>query len=214
MFYVYGIINCVNGKLYIGKTCDLHDRWLDHLRTAKGGKEKCPRKFFAIHQAIVKYGESNFEIFCIQRFNSEITAYQAEKYWIEFLQTKNNKLGYNIAPGGIGSGSGKDSPNFGLKRSASTLNKLRESHLGEKNHNYGKDFSQETRLVMRVSQKGNQAGEKHPKSILTWSDVDEIRCLHKKGWSLSQLSEKFNTHKSNISHIVNNRTWIKPAIIS
>lgn len=209
MFYVYGVMNYINGKLYIGKTNNVSKRWVSHVRVANGGKEKYPKQFSALHSAIIKYGISNFEIFIIQQFDDELVAYQSEKYWIKYYDTQKRKLGYNIAEGGRGPGSGINSANFGLLRSESTKKKLRISHLGEKNHNFKKNFSSETRLAMSKAQKGNQAGEKNPRSILTWKLVDEIRSLYFSGVSINELSKNFHTHRSNISHIIRNKTWIR-----
>ena len=114
MFIVYCILNCLNGKVYIGKTNNLKKRYLAHLRVAKGGKEKYPKQFFNIHKAIVKYG--------------------------------------------------KNSPNYGLKRSESTILKLKESHLGYKNQNYCKSFSADTKLKMSKIRKGNYTGENNAHS--------------------------------------------------
>ena len=147
MFYVYGILNCLNGKMYLGKTNNLKRRWTDHKRTARNGKNK-NRSFNAIHTAIIKYGIDNFEYFQIQSFDDESTAYLAEIYWIDFYKTRDNEYGYNISPGGIGVGSGTNSANYGLKRSHETLLKLSKSHTGDKNQNYGKIFSDETKLKM------------------------------------------------------------------
>lgn len=208
MFYVYCIFNTINGKVYVGKTNNLHRRWLDHKRTAKGGKEKY-KDYNPIHAAINKYGVGNFDFLKIQEFEIEANAYAAEEYWIKFYNSRNSQFGYNITVGGIGSGSGKDSPNFGLKRSEATLEKLRETHLGDKNSNYGKEFSQETLSKMSSSQKGKQLGEKHANSILTWDIVDEIRKLHDSGTSLNELSKQFNTHRTNVYSIVKYKTWIK-----
>jgi hypothetical protein len=38
-YCLYLITNLVNGKIYIGKTGDLKERWCDHRKVAFGGKE-------------------------------------------------------------------------------------------------------------------------------------------------------------------------------
>lgn len=206
MFYVYGILNYVNGKIYVGKTNDLKSRWMDHLRTSSN-PTKYKNKYSAIHKAINKYSENNFELFIIQEFVNEQHAYESEKYWIEFFQSRNQKYGYNIAAGGLGSGSGINSPNFGRKRTTETIKKLSESHSGIKNHNTGKVFPIETRNNMSIAQRGLQVGEKHGMSKLTWILVRQIRALHKDGLSIAKLAEQFNVHRSNIDAIVKFRTW-------
>lgn len=180
MFYIYGILNCINGKFYIGKTNELKKIWIAHLRVARGGKEKYPRMYSIIHQAMNKYGFDNFECIKMQEFSTEKYCYLSEKYWIDFYQSRDRNFGYNISPGGIGSGSGRNSVNFGLKRSPETLLKMTKSHIGNLNQNYNKKFSEETKIRMSRSQKGNQVGEQHPRSILTWEIIDKIRSLSNK----------------------------------
>jgi hypothetical protein len=53
-------------------------------------------------------------------------------YWIDLYNSRDKQYGYNITVGGVGSGSGKNSPNFSLKRSQETIYKLKENHLGDK----------------------------------------------------------------------------------
>lgn len=209
MYFIYSIFNTVNGKIYIGKTNNLRKRWNAHKRISLGGKEKFPRTFSIIHSAITKYGIDKFEFLPIHSFESEDDAYKAETYWISYFNTREPTLGYNISPGGEGSGSGINSPNYGLIRSDETKLKLKESHLGSKNSNYNKEFSLETRLKMSKSQKGNQSGEKNPRSILNWNAVNQIRDLYKNGVGATQLSKQFNVSRANIYSIINNKSWIK-----
>lgn len=207
MFYIYQILNIKNGKIYIGKTNDLHTRWVTHQRIAKGGKNKY-RYFSAIHAAIVKHGIENFEFLCHQIFDDEPTSYLAEIYWIEFYNSRNSKFGYNASPGGIGTGSGVNSANFGLKRSDETIEKLSASHKGDKNQNYGKIFSEETISKMSQSQKGNQLGEKHGMAILNEEKVRNLK-LDSKNSNLSkkELSLKHNINYSNVVAILNGYSW-------
>lgn len=208
IFHIYMIFNTVNGKLYIGKTNDLHNRWITHKRVAKGGKEKYPTVFHAIHSAIVKYGADKFDFCLIQSFSNEDEAYLAETYWITYYNSKNVKFGYNETVGGLGSGSGINSANYGLKRKPETIIKLRESHLGERNQNFGQKFFDKIRKNMSAAQKGKQLGEKHANSVLTWADVEKIRSMYENDEAnQAELAILFNTHRSNISHIVNYKTW-------
>ncbi len=63
--------------------------------------------------------------------------------------------------------------------------------------------------VRDMIKKSRQAvGEQLPQSILSESDVKEIRRLHATNrFSLSRLGKMFNTVHTNIWHIVNRRSW-------
>ncbi len=120
MFYVYKIVNKINGKLYIGKTKkDEKKRWQDHLKIANGDKEKYPRLFFAIHAAIKKYGEENFSFEKEAIYDTEILAFIGESSFIEDYKSRGYIL-YNLTNGGEGPS--------GAKRSIETKIKMSLAH--------------------------------------------------------------------------------------
>ena len=52
--------------------------------------------------------------------------------------------------------------------------------------------------------------ENHNMAKLNWDKVREIRKLHKTGeYSLRDLATTFSVDKTNISSIINNKTWVK-----
>lgn len=103
MIYIYKITNKTNKKIYVGKgtMSSKVNRWKKHLSIARGGKEKYPKAFYAIHAAIKKYGENNFTFETIDYANSNKEGAELEIYWIDKLQS-NSKLGYNLTKGGDG----------------------------------------------------------------------------------------------------------------
>lgn len=50
-------------------------------------------------------------------------------------------------------------------------------------------------------------GESNARAILTWEAVREIRAAHSAGETQVSLAHRFNTHQTNISLIVRNKTW-------
>lgn len=89
-YCVYIHINKVNGKMYVGQSCDLHERW-----RCQGKNYFSSIKFF---HAIKKYGWDSF-IHIIIKDNMSIEEADAlEKELIEKFDTINN--GYNLKEGG------------------------------------------------------------------------------------------------------------------
>ena len=96
-YYLYKIVNKVNGKLYIGITKDPAKRKARHF--SKTGHSA----FSIVRTAIDKYGKENFsfEVICI-----------GEKDYILYLEikaitaykTQDKKFGYNVKPGGQAGG--------------------------------------------------------------------------------------------------------------
>lgn len=87
---IYKITNNINGKVYIGQSIRIEERWADHL-TANDD--------WQIHQAIKKYGANNFTFEVIEECPQEDLD-DREMYWISYYNSF--KKGYNMTLGGEG----------------------------------------------------------------------------------------------------------------
>jgi group I intron endonuclease len=90
MGYIYMIHNKVNGKMYIGQTDNLEDRWRSHTKPTS----KCTY----LKNALKKYGLKNFEFkLLIICFNEDMDTYE-----IEYVRKYNTLVpnGYNLREGG------------------------------------------------------------------------------------------------------------------
>lgn len=87
---VYVHINTVNGKLYVGQTCNTHERW------RCGGKNyfNCAK----FYHAIKKYGWNKFIHVVVKDGLCQVEADKLEKKIIEEFDTI--KAGYNLKEGG------------------------------------------------------------------------------------------------------------------
>lgn len=146
---IYVILNCVNGKAYLGSTFNFKERKSKHVSVLRG--EYHINKH--LQNAFNKYGEDNFEIFPIEEFTqiSSKALLKKEAWYIREHDLINPKFGYNIQKDPIDM-SGENHPMFGKKHSNGTKEKLRLAKLGKKNPMYGKPgvnlgkkFSLETR---------------------------------------------------------------------
>ena len=91
-YWVYMHINQINGKKYIGQTCQKPEyRWNNGK-----GYVQCP----LFYQAIQKYGWENFEHIILKQQLTLNEANEWEKYYITFYNTTNPELGYNLQAGG------------------------------------------------------------------------------------------------------------------
>lgn len=96
MVGIYKITNRINGKIYVGQSIDIKERWYQHKYKAKHDTEKGYNS--AIHQAFRKYGEENFIFEVIEECSSECLD-EREKFWIKELNSLTPN-GYNILSGG------------------------------------------------------------------------------------------------------------------
>lgn len=96
MIGIYKIINKINGKIYIGQSIDIEERWKQHKYKTFNANGNAYNS--AIHQAFRKYGVENFEYQVIELCSVEELDTK-EIYWIEKLNTLAPN-GYKILPGG------------------------------------------------------------------------------------------------------------------
>lgn len=185
---VYSITNKINGKRSIGSTIQkFEDRRISHLCLLRNNRHFSGH----LQAAWNKYGESNFkfEIIVENRWKTEKELRKIETLFIKLYNTTNPKFGYNViedataAPmfkrhhteksrhkiseankGKIISEETKEKlrkSHQGTKASEEVKRKMSESKLGEKNSNFGKPRSEETKEKIREN-KPDQSGENHP----------------------------------------------------
>lgn len=98
MFYIYKITNLINNKVYIGKTCrNIQTRWNEHCSCAINKTDN-----FHLHNAIFKYGKSNFTIEEIDHTDDSNILNQLEQKYIKQYDATNPQKGYNLTFGGEG----------------------------------------------------------------------------------------------------------------
>lgn len=202
---IYSITNLVNNKIYIGSAVNIKKRWGDHRYCFL--KNKHHNSHF--QSAWNLYGESNFKFDVVEYCDvSELKS--REKYYINFFNSNNTNLGYNI--------NDPDNGFLGIKHTKETKKKLSLQKTGNKNpmfgltgsahHNFQKPMSDEQKLKISKNRKGKggMKGESSPVSKLTISDVQYIR-ENQNNYTRIQLANKFNVSKANIINIVKNRSW-------
>src|SRR5215467_2958046 len=112
---IYQITNKINGKIYIGQSVNIHNRWSSHCRPSKRKQQTN----ISINRAIEKYGITNFEFSVIEFCAIELLN-EREIYWIKEKYSKTPN-GYNLTLGGDGvkgfkmSQEGKDKLSNALK---------------------------------------------------------------------------------------------------
>jgi group I intron endonuclease len=191
-------MNKLNEKIYIGKSKDALKRYRIHLKIAKGGKEKYPRKFQAIHAAISKYGIENFTFEILHETKTEIQSFDLEVKEISLIPF--NKK-YNLSDGGEG--------NSGWKHTDVSKSKMSKSRKG-------KTFTEEHKEALSKAQSGNlhsQFGKhqtikwKEAKSKLTAEQVKEIKSLLTLKIKQKEIAKKYNVSVPTVSMIKHGKIW-------
>lgn len=163
---IYLARNRMNGKAYVGKTeRTLEQRTKEHLWFAEKGS---PQPF---HRAIRKHGAEAFEWSVLCTLSSDCDGDDLnlmECHYIEKMGTFSSN-GYNATRGGDGVRGWSPSPEH--------REKIRQAHLGEKNHNFGKSwghkgpFSEESKQKMREAALGRKHSDETRKKIAAASSV-------------------------------------------
>lgn len=93
---IYKITNLINGKIYVGQSIDIYDRWYQHKYKAFHETELAYNS--AIHAAFRKYGLESFKFEIIEQCDQEMLDAR-EQFWIKKLNSLTPN-GYNILQGG------------------------------------------------------------------------------------------------------------------
>ena len=146
-------VNKINNKKYIGQARNFLKRYRSHVSESMNIKTERRKYNSAFHNAIRKYGIENFEIIILkENLKTQCLMNFWECYYIDKYDTlANNKNGYNISNGGS---HGNNFEGKSIEEMKEIKIKMREAQLGEKNHNYGKRLSEETKKKISEAHKG------------------------------------------------------------
>lgn len=88
---VYQILCVPTGKIYIGSSVNLRERWNRHRRTLRRGNHRNAH----LQHAWNRYGEDNF-VFSVLEFVKPSNLLRAEQAWIDKTDCADRNIGFNI----------------------------------------------------------------------------------------------------------------------
>ena len=156
MVGVYRILNCVNGKFYIGSSINIEKRWNDHKYALANNTHNNKH----LQNAWNKYGENNFKFEVLEETDIN-SLRERETFYLKSTNCTDDKIGYNML----------DNAKFGLGVSASAevRKKISESCKGEKNRHFGKHHTEQSKAVISNKVKLASA-KKRAERLQKWID--------------------------------------------
>jgi group I intron endonuclease len=186
---IYKIVNALDGRMYIGQSVNPVYRAKRHFWKNNG----CVK----LRRAMEKHGRDNFTFSVLCWCVGKSDANEVEELLIALGNTR--ATGYNITPGGFGTGAGADNPFFGRSHSIELRAKLSANSLGrpmaeatrEKiaNANRGRTMSETTKAKLRAREKSELCSERTATANRTrvWSKESKAKLVaHNLGRKMSE----------------------------
>lgn len=188
---IYGIRNKINGKIYVGKSTGIGDRFTRHRTLLKHNKH------YNLHlqRSYNKYGSDVFEYVILEECN-ESAMPDREQYWIDANKDKvyNGDLQ-------VKDKRGRNNSFFGKNHSESTKRKMafakNGKYLGANNPNYGKSHSHNAKQLMAT----NRATKLTPEKVI------EIKRLLSEGVKHLEIANQFDVARTVITRINSGARW-------
>lgn len=211
---IYKIKNMINGKVYVGQSVDIEQRWRQHTQYCNNDN----RNSSHLYKSMKKYGIDNFEFSIICEV-PESSLDQYEISYIKYYETTNSNKGYNKTHGGA---NGRLSEETKKKISAANKGKKRTEEEKQKMSNIQKNRSPEIAKRAGLKLRGRQSPNKgvpHTEEAKQKIKIARSKQIiteeHKQNMSKAQKGRKHSeeTKKkigcSNKGKVVSNETKLK-----
>lgn len=201
---IYMLKNTVTGKVYIGQSVNPVRRMNRHFWKNNG----CVK----LRNAIQKYGKDAFVREIIYWCKNKPDANEVEQLLIELCDSRVN--GYNITPGGFGTGAGEENPFYGKTHTPEVRAKLSAINTGRvlssehkeriRKANLNRIVSEETRAKLRTKPKSELCSKRTAEANKNrvWSAESRAKL------AAAQLGRKMSKEaRQKISEANKRRVW-------
>ena len=160
---IYMLTNTLNNKVYIGQSVNPERRMQRHFWSNNG----CVK----LKNAIAKCGKEVFIKRILYWCKNKTEANEVEQLLISLADSRHN--GYNITPGGFGTGSGIDNPFYGKTHTEEVKQLLSKINTGRSTSEYQKQRVSETTRGRKISEETREKLRAVPRSDLCLQKISE-----------------------------------------
>jgi group I intron endonuclease len=236
---VYVARNTISGRVYVGSSVNISQRWRKHKEALRRGKHHS--RIF--QDSWDKHGDGAFTWEVLEDVHPEQRLlFEREQHWIDALRAYGRDTGLNRRPSSDSFRLGKHSDETKAKMSAAHKGKPKtaEHRANLSAANMGKTLSDETRAALRAAHaaSGKAAAFLHKfwaemtpeahralrakasatkrgvplrhKRSLTYEQAQEARALKADGWTYDNLTERFGLDRASMFRLIKGITYTVP----
>ena len=190
LIFIYKITNKVNKKIYIGQTINsIEKRFQRHINDALNYVVDTH-----LARAIRKYGKDQFEIELIECVSNQIELTTRERYWINFYNSTNSKIGYNETDAEYKCG-GNTYKNKSNDEMNCIKEKIRNSKVGSKNPNSKQvkclNINTGKELIFDSFEECKKFFNENTHRFITTRVKHQTSSLYKEEWNISYVDDEY-----------------------
>lgn len=152
---IYIITNTINGKVYIGQSKDIANRWRKHKYNLRRNIHTNSH----LQSAFNIDGEDSFKFDTLEECTKELRN-DREVYWINYYKATDSNYGYNYQSGGCGRQTIADETKQKISKGLTGRPVSEETRKKIGNANRGKKASAELSAKLSAQRKGRKAWNK------------------------------------------------------
>lgn len=229
---IYCIFNSTSGKVYVGQSDYLNQRWRGHRNALERGDHSNQH----LQRAWTRDGREAFSFQVLEYVADHELLNQREQYWVDVLQATDRRCGYNMStipcsnrrvpkPSLQGEHSYK-----AILTDADVVNIRRRILFGESQRSLAKEFGinestihairngrswkhvlallDEAKSMSRTTGTRDNHGLKNPRAKLTPEDLPSIRRMFDSGMTNTAIAKLYDVPKGTIGKVRRGIHWI------
>ncbi len=207
---IYVILNCINGKKYVGQTNDIDRRRREHIRSLQSGSHYNSY----LQRSFAKYGIDNFLFVILERCSIDLLD-DREMYWIALSKSNLMMNGYNMNSGGNRL-TEADRLRFSIRVSSMDLNTIKNikktlsDDLGKSSYDVAKQYGVSLNSIHHITSLASHSlilSERNylikNRNVIHDKRVDKTALrMYRQGYSYQEIADEIDKHMRTAIRII------------